>query len=278
MINSKIKMIAMDLDGTLLDTQKKLSDFSRSVLEEAIDRGITVLASTGRAESGLPDFIRNFPGMRYAVTSNGARVLDLQERKVLYEAKLTYEESKDLVEIITDYDAMLEIYYDGVGYAPARELARIERYLTSPPMRTYMRTTRIPVDDVKALFYEKQKPLDKVQGLFVDWDENRAARKRIAEIHPDVAVTGALNNNIEANAKNAKKGLALIALAEMLGIAPEEVMAFGDGSNDIDMLKRAGVGVAMDNSQESVKEAADYITDSNDEDGVAKAIRKLVLD
>ena len=101
------------------------------------------------------------------------------------------------------------------------------------------------------------------------------AMKEVKEKVQGAAVTSALGNNIEANGEDAQKGIALLKLGEILGIKKDEIMAFGDGSND--MIRRVGFGVAMENGIDEIKEAADYITVTNDEHGVAKAIEKFVL-
>ena len=101
-------------------------------------------------------------------------------------------------------------------------------------------------------------------------------RKILAEI-PEVLVTSSLPNNLEINAVGADKGGALLRLAELLGIRREETMAFGDGENDMSMLRMAGLGVAMENAEDHVKAAADYVTVTNNEAGVAAALRKFVL-
>lgn len=87
----KIKMIGLDLDGTLLNDKKELTSHTREILTRAIDQGVTVLVATGRPVTGIPEVLRNFPGMRYALTSNGGRILDLQEDKILYANMLSYE-------------------------------------------------------------------------------------------------------------------------------------------------------------------------------------------
>ena len=92
-----------------------------------------------------------------------------------------------------------------------------------------------------------------------------------------IEITGALKMNIEVNAAGVNKGKALVRLGEILGISREEIMAFGDGANDLDMMKEVGIGVAMGNGKEEIKEAADYIAASNDEDGVARFLEEYVL-
>ncbi len=145
------------------------------------------------------------------------------------------------------------------------------------PMIEYMRTTRRRVPDVEAMFHEKKMAVDKLQALFRDTETRDLAMKEVKEKVQGAAVTSALGNNIEANGEDAQKGIALLKLGEILGIKKDEIMAFGDGSNDMDMIRRVGFGVAMENGIDEIKEAADYITVTNDEHGVAKAIEKFVL-
>ena len=277
MTKRNIKMIGIDLDGTLLTSQKILTEHTKEVLVEAMEQGVTVLPATGRPLAGIPKEILEFPGIRYVLTANGARLLDMKEKKVLYEKLVSYEISARLLDIFSKYDTLLEIYYDGVGYAEAQALDRIGHFLKEKPMADYILSTRRPVESIKQKFQETARPSDKVQAIFKRVEErDQAASEASAEIS-DIEITGALGNNIEVNAKGVNKGAVLLYLAGILGIKREEVMAIGDGSNDIDMLREAGFGIAMGNSFDTVKEAADYITLSNDEEGAAYAIEKYVL-
>ena len=108
-------------------------------------------------------------------------------------------------------------------------------------------------------------------------EEKNVANEELKETVENVEVTGALSNNIEVNANGIHKGNALLRLGELLGIERKEIMAFGDGKNDRKMLETVGIGVAMANSVPEVLEAADMVTVSNDDDGVAKVIEQYVL-
>lgn len=118
--------------------------------------------------------------------------------------------------------------------------------------------------------------MDKVQGLFADMKEREQAWQELKRFD-SLELVGSLKYNIEINAAGVNKGKGLLELGEILGISREEIMAFGDGDNDIAMLREVGFGVAMENADEEVKAVADYVTGSNDEDGVAKAIARFVL-
>lgn len=275
-MNRKIKLIALDLDGTLLTTDKKLTDYSKKVLEKAIEQGCEVVVSSGRPISAIPKELVEFPGMRYMVTANGARIVDLKEKKTLYENLLPVETAAKVLDVLAQYDDIYEIFVDGIGYTKAEGMARLDEYFSNPAMREYMVETRIPVEDVKATLYKYNKPLDKVQGIFLSREEKKPAAKQLAEI-PGLEVTGAFGFNHEINAAGTSKGVALKRLGELIGIDTEEMMACGDGMNDYDMLRTVGFAVAMENGHSEVKEIADYVTVPNDEDGVAKAIERFVL-
>lgn len=273
-MKQKIKLIGFDLDGTLLNSEKKIGLYTRKVLDACIERGITVLPVTGRPFSGVPKELRGYCGMDYMITSNGARVVE--KGISVYEKLLPVEKARKILDIFGDYDTLREIYYDGQGYAQKSYLDQISVYMKTSAMAEYVLTTRIAVDNIEKKFSEENRPLDKVQALFVREEEREAAWERI-EALGDVEVTGALSNNIEVNAAGVHKGIALLWLAKKLGISREEVMAFGDGTNDLKMLQTVGVGIAMENAVDSVKAVADDIAPSNDEEGVAQIIEKYVL-
>ena len=119
-------------------------------------------------------------------------------------------------------------------------------------------------------------PVEKINYFFGDQQERARARRALQE-RGDVIVSSSLDNNLEINAPGATKGEAILRLAGHLGLRQEQTMGFGDGENDMTMIRTAGIGVAMGNAVEALKAESDYVTVTNDEDGVADAIEKLVL-
>lgn len=274
-MNKTIKLVGMDLDGTLLNSQNRLTEYTRNILKAAIAQGCVIVPATGRPLTALPKELLEFPGIQYAVTANGARIVAIKEQEAIYESLLPMETAEEILEMMMDYDVSKEFFADGVGYTDAETIRNAEKYFT-PVFAEYMRNSRIPIDNLKRKLHELGKPVDKVQGLF----HNEAHKKEVAkklENMQGILVTSALGHNLEVNSAGASKGLALLKLGEILGIQREEIMACGDGTNDSEMLRTVGIGVAMENAAEEVKALADYITDSNDNDGVAKAIEKFVL-
>ena len=265
------------MDGTLLTTEKKMTAYTKQILEKALEQGIEVVLSTGRSITGIPKELLEMPGMKYAVTINGARIIDLQINEVIYENTLSMETALKLLDIISEYDAIQEAFIDSVCYSTKEKLAHANDYFLHPSIAEYVLKSRTPVDDVKATVLEKNKSVDKVNGMFSTTEDKRSSYELLSKV-PGVVVVSSLGNNWEINAEGTDKGNAMLRLGELLGIKREEIMACGDGMNDIAMLKAVGLGVAMENAEPEVKEAADYITASNDEDGVAKAIEKFALE
>ena len=271
----KVRMIAFDLDGTLLTTDKRLTDETRRTLEQAAKRGILLVPATGRPLTGMPAEVLGIAGVRYAITANGARVVSAEDGKILREKLISVEKARKVLDIYGEYDTLREIYYDGQGYMEARQMEQLDHYVPDPNMAKYIRNTRKCVPDLMEKFRQENRAMDKVQAVFACAGEKEQAFRRIREME-GVEATGALSYNIEVTAGGINKGEALLWLAGELGIDREEILAFGDGANDADMIRAAGIGAAMEVSVPEVRAAADILAGSNDEDGVARAIQRYI--
>lgn len=274
----KIKLIATDMDGTFLDDDKNAPEENVKALAECAERGIQIVPATGRIMRAIPDEIKNLPGVRYAIAINGAVVADLKTGEIISTCKMKPELAAKIMEMARDSvdDIMYDAYVGGMGYVNKTFYDNVEHYALSPGVVNLVRRSRQPVPDSISYVKSCGEEVEKVNMLFVDMEARERMRKRLSEI-PEIIVTSAIANNLEINAAGADKGGALLRLAEYLGIAREETMAFGDGENDLSMIKMAGLGVAMENGEEFVKAAADYVTVTNNEAGVAAAIRRFVL-
>ena len=155
-MNIKTRMIGVDLDGTLLKSNKELAPYTKEILKKAIDKGILVMPSTGRPLTGVPKELLEFPGIKYAVTANGARVIDITTGKPMVEELLAHDIAEKLMDVFEHYDSFREIYFEGVGYASREALENISKYLEVPAMANYISSTRIAVDDVREKFEEER--------------------------------------------------------------------------------------------------------------------------
>ena len=267
-----IKLIALDLDGTLLDSGKRLPPKNAAALAAAAEAGIEIVPSTGRFYRGMPEEIRALPYVRYTITINGAEVWDIRNDRGLYSSGIPLDKALEVFEYLEGFPVIYDCYQDGWGWMTAEMVERAEEYVDYAPSLDMIHRLRTPVPELKAYLREKGKGVQKMQ-LFT---RDRALRERIfddlKERYPDLLITNSLPNNLEINSAAANKGDALMALARRLALAREQTMAFGDGLNDLTMIRAAGIGVAMENGHPDVKAAADYVTADCDHNGVAAAL------
>ena len=271
-----IRLIALDLDGTLLNEKMHVSEKTREVMEQCAQRGIEIVPATGRALPAVPEEVLSLPGVHYGIFTNGASVRDFKKEIWVAEHCLSWEETIRIIEVLRQYPVIYDMYVSGGGVSETGLLAQLEAYGIPERECAYIRETRRAVEDMAAYLRERKCPVQKMNLNFKDRETKLAVRKKL-EGMPEVLVTSSLPWNLELNAAGVAKGSGLRDLCRYLGIKPEETMAFGDGENDWSMLEAAGIGVAMENGAPFLKERADRIAGSNREDGVAEAIRKWVL-
>ena len=271
-----VKVILLDLDGTLLTPDKTIAPADYAALERAAGMGIHIVPATGRFYDAIPEVVRRLPFVRYVVTVNGAEIFDAQEKKVLRREDLTNEEAVRVYEYLEGLPVICDAYVEGWGYMSRAHQARVEEFTSDPHVVAMLRGKRTPVDDMRRLLRERR--VQKIMAFFKDMDRRALELKRLPERFPNTAVSSSIANNIEVNAARANKGDALKALCGLLGVDVAHSMAFGDGSNDLTMLRAAGIGVAMGNAAPEVQAAADYVTRTNEEGGVSAALEKFVFE
>ena len=271
-----IKLIALDLDGTLLNMEKKVPQGNYQALKECEKAGIQIVPAPGRGVGGIPPMIRELPGANYAITTNGAVVADLKNNKAIKTCGLSNEMIQRILNIAKKYHSATDPFIDGRAITEPASIDHMDEFGLSPEMQKLIRDTREVVPNVMEYVKTTGAEAEKVNIFMADLEEREVLRKELMAI-PELSISSSMYNNLEVNAKGADKGSALLWLADYLGIDREETMSFGDGENDIPMIQAAGIGVAMENALDTVKAAADMITLKNDEDGVAAAIRKIIF-
>ena len=272
----QIRLIALDLDGTVFNDQKEITPRTLEAIRAALQKGITVLPATGRTVTGVPKAFLEIPGVRYALTSNGASVVDLQTGEKLVSLPFDMEQAERAFDVLEDYGGMLSIFIDGESYTTT---ANAQDSLSMVPenLREYFRSTRNEVPDMHAMMEAHPREIEKFSILYPTEAQRDAAWQAVAKACPQLEITSSIERNMELNAPGVSKGRGLMALAESLGLARDQVMAVGDSGNDLTMLESAGLGVAMGNATREVKHAADVITADNNHNGVAEAIEKYAL-
>lgn len=273
-----MKLLAFDLDGTaFLPVSSVITDRLREALGKAVDKGIHIVPSTGRMKNFLPESIRTLRGVRYVVTANGAGVYDLIADTKLYENLVETETAIRVQRILDEYPVFVEYYNGGNAFLQKGMRERAAEHYKIPPDRMRFLQKQYTIIDEYIAFLEQEglKP-EKINMPFVPdafYDEMWDRLSGMEEL----LLTSSIPGNIEINQASCTKGTALQALAAQLGIRQSEIMAVGDGGNDVAMLEYAGISVAMGNAIPEAKQAAKYLTAVNGEDGLAKAIEKFLL-
>ena len=272
-----IRIIALDLDGTLLDSDKNLSEANRAALAAAAAKGILVVPTTGRFFGMMPPAVRDLPFVRYAITVNGAQVYDRETDTALVREELPLEQALEIMRYLDGFDVIYDCYQDNWGRMTRAMQEKAEEYAQCPHYVKMIREFRKPYPDLKDYLAEQGRDVQKIM-LFA---RDPAVRDRILadiQTHFDnLAVSTSTFNNLEINVATAHKGRAIERFAAHFGWTLANCMAFGDGLNDLSMVRMAGIGVAMANAAPEVLAAADYVTLTNDEDGVAEALRHFAV-
>ncbi len=272
----KIKILAFDMDGTLLDEKGALSAASEASLRRAMERGYHIVIATGRGYSAFPEAVLRMEGIRFMISSNGAHIVDQQTRETIYSNLLTRDAVEAAMPWIADPDLMREVFFHHQVYADRHCMEDLPRYgVISEKSQHYVRTTRKPVEDAVALIREYADQLENINLLFSEQEKRIRYLEELSRIQ-GLTVVSSMPYNIEIGGATTSKATALKTLAEMLGLSHDNIMSFGDSSNDAQMLAAAQIAVAMGNAVDELKEVADVITLSNAEDGVAYALERLL--
>lgn len=270
-----VKLIALDLDGTLFNSQSQISAHNIDTIKKANEAGATVVISTGRPYSGLPFEQLKGSGIRFAITTNGSAIYEIESGKCLFEEAMDEEIILPILDFLLTKDIHMDAFIGGKGYTPVQCVAAGQKLANPPALKHYILNTRVRVDNLPLFIHENQLKVQKMTLNFYpegDVFKDREEVRKYLESNPAVTTVSGGYNNLEFTRADVNKGVGLQKMAQLLDIPVAQTMAVGDTENDLAIIRAAGVGVAMGNATAAVKSAADYITTSNDEDGVAAAI------
>lgn len=266
------KLIALDIDGTLLKEDRTISNGVKEAISKANAKGVKVVITTGRPIKGISKFLNELDLVsegNYAIGYNGGVIQKTHNSEVTSQI-LMPEDSFDLLyRLSLDLNVHIHLLTAKEVITPNKDVSHytvVEAYINTIPL-LYM--TPEEISDVKAInkimFIDEPDVLETAIGQLPDW------------IYEKFNVVRSAPFFLEILPKEVSKGIGIKMLADSLGIKQEEIIAVGDADNDIDMIKYAGLGVAMGNAFENVKEIANYISKTNEEDGVAHVINKFIL-
>ena len=295
-----VRLAALDLDGTLLNRNNEVTLATRQAIARAVEHGVVVVPATGRPLASLPPVVAKLPGIRYAITSNGAAVWDLgsdplgavysryanaaerqtSEPTCLLRRLMPVETAREVFGIFMEYDGGMSVFSDGYSI---KEQSGVD-FMAARWARLHSTEARQPNDgrflvvrDLGEWMSRHAHEVEKQCLFFAEQDQVPQALARFRAM-PGVEVVQGSPENIEVTAAGVDKGEALLTLADRLGIPRAQTLAVGDSENDRAMLEKAGVAAVMANGMPQIKALADLVTTADcDHDGVAEVFETLGL-
>lgn len=264
--------IALDLDGTTLQTGGTLSTYTKQVLETLGARGVHIVVASGRSFTSLPQEVLALTGVEYAVCSNGASVWHVPSGECIHRTVLPVQAAEDILKSMQGENIRYECFVEGKPYADAFYVEDPVACGAPPRAVPYIQSTRQPVEDIVGFVREHAHELENLDVIVAEQPQKTALWQKLAALREDLFVTSSVHQLLEIAHRDAGKKNGLKVVLGRVGLDAEQVAAFGDADNDVDMIRWAGCGVAMANAPEAVQAEADRVAGTNDEDGVARLL------
>lgn len=271
---TRYDLIGFDMDGTILNSEKTISEATVEAVNRAVAAGKQVILSTGRCISELKEYEEMLVNVRYYVCESGALIYDTNEKKVIHTENLDADSVHQVFDLIDSEDVMVYLMSKGVAYASPAHIARADHY----HMGIYREMMERVVDKVDSVvdFYRSNDIYVEKMNLYSASPE---IREKIFEQIKDFPLEKAYaeETSLELSPLGISKASGLIWLCEHLQIPLERTIIVGDADNDIEALKAAGLSVAMGNAKPHIKELCDVVVADNDHDGCAEAVYEYLL-
>lgn len=276
-----MKLLVLDVDGTLFGSDGKVSMSSIEAMKKAQEKGVTIMLASGRDYSSLPlDQLKDVD-IPYVITCNGSAAYKTDTKETLYEECLDTEEMLEVFDYVLERGIHLNVQMNGGNYTEKKCQSYIRNMAVPDYVKEVLDETCEPLDDIVEFVRKNEVDILKVTLNFQIKEDgeylNREEVNQYLEKLPDIHVVDGGFANLEFNKVGVSKASGIRFMSKYLGIPKEDIIAIGDSENDIEMLKEAGLGIAMGNALAEVIAVADAVTAPNDEDGVAKAIEKYLL-
>lgn len=269
------KLIAFDMDGTLLNSQKKITDKACEAIQKAIDAGIIVILNTGRCVAELEEYMEVLKNIQYINSTSGALVYDRKSNKDIYSSALDVDTVKAILDIVSSKNVMID-FLTRESIVQRDKIEKMEQYRMEVYRDMFERVT-VKWEDICGQYREKPFPVAKLNIYHTSEEARNYTRQRIEELQLGVEMVNAETTSLEISAKGIDKGIGLEKLCQYLNISLSQTIVVGDADNDIGAMKKAGLAVAMGNANERIKELADVMVADNDHDGCREVIEKYIF-
>jgi len=270
----RYKMIAMDMDGTLLNSNKEITERTKMALKKADQKGIKLVVCTGRIFTSALFYAKLIGTKAPIIASNGAYIREKDEDRIIYKKCLQKEKAKEIIKLAENEGFIPHVFTEDTIYSTKLIYSSKNYSLWNQQIPE---NERVKVEIVKDLYdVIEENDILKIVVMSDELDKLFKLKEQIKN-NMDVSVFSSFDNNFEIMAENTSKGNAVKILADYYNLKSDEVICIGDNENDISMVEYAGLGIAMGNATEELKNVADLIIDSNDNDGIAKFIENYIL-
>ena len=268
----KYKLLALDMDGTLLNSEKKISPKTAKAISELSKTGVHVVLSTGRGLTEVSDYKNELKFMHYGILVSGGLIYDFKNSKAVVSHPLTEDLLMKLIDAALEEKVMIHILSIDKSMMNFDDIAHIEDFHMEIYKDMYERIT-VDCKDFKKYVHENPGKVIK----FNMYHRSRESRERnLAKFKNEpLTFSYAEETALEASPKGITKASGLLELCDFLKIDTAETVAVGDAPNDLEILQTAGIAAVMGNASDEIKKFADFITDDNDNDGVIKVIEKF---
>lgn len=270
------QLIAFDMDGTMLDSKKEMTPDTVAAVKEAVEAGKEVIYCTGRAPSELAMFQELLPGVRYAICNNGALLWNMREWRAVKESVLPKEVIAQVLKEAAPEDHMVQLYAGEKIYYDEYSEEKIIRCGMEEYLPLY-RDIVIQLHGYEACGGQMDIDVNKLGIQMTGINPRERLKKHIDRWDLPIEIRRSNRYTLEVTSGGVTKAYGLRMICDYLGIRPEDCIAVGDGGNDLDVLKAAGLGIAVGNAVEEVKKIAGAFVADNDHDGCAEAIRNYLL-
>ncbi|AGB41735.1 HAD-superfamily hydrolase, subfamily IIB [Halobacteroides halobius DSM 5150] len=260
------KLVAVDMDDTLLDENQQISKKNREVISSLLDQKINIVLASGRPYASLATYADNLGVVLPLITANGSLIKCSLTDKIYHKLNLNLKYAQEILTYAQEYDYEISVYYEDKIITNYSARAKLHRELKEVNNIVLDKNLELESDPIKLLLHHQEDEI--LEQGFKDLED---------KYEEQLYITSAGVESIEVMTQGANKGNALTYIMNKLNIKPEEVIAIGNGDNDLPMFEVAGLAVAMGNSLEQVKQQADFVTKSNQQDGVAYALEKFIL-
>jgi Cof subfamily protein (haloacid dehalogenase superfamily) len=272
----KYKLIAIDMDGTLLNSQHEISERNKVAIKSASEKGVKIVITTGRIFTSAKYYAKLLGITTPIIACNGAFISEYNKNNVLYDNPMRLDDCIEILNAAEEHGMYCHLYDNQNFYVRELKYSSQKYYEWNNRQKPEDRIN-IHIDKNLTQLLKDKKP-EIYKMVIIDEDKSKLSNfKEIIQNNNNIEIVSSWHNNVEVMNKEVSKGNALYNLCKILDIRSEEVIAIGDNYNDASMFKYSGVSVAMGNAEIEIKEIADLVTDTNDNDGVGKAIENLVL-